>query len=238
MSAAVARGLLQVRLLLSTFTPYSRGLELQDALAEAVARRATPDQLLLVQHAPVYTIGKRGSSRDFRSTPDQIRDLGAIIHSSPRGGEVTFHGPGQLVAYPIVHLRDRQLGARAYVESLEDALIDSLREYGIKARGRVPGGTGVWVGDRKIAAVGVRISRGVASHGIALNVCTDLSWFRHIVPCGFRDKGVTSIAAELGQANVGVEEAAAVFTEALGRRLLYGTLESVGEAIPAVVGAI
>lgn len=86
------------------------------------------------QHSPVYTIGKRGSSRDFRSTPDQIRDLGAIIHSSPRGGEVTFHGPGQLVAYPIVHLRDRQLGARAYVESLEDALIDSLREYGIEAR--------------------------------------------------------------------------------------------------------
>lgn len=120
------------------------------------------------------------------------------IETIPRGGETTYHGPGQLVAYPIVDLRNRSLGARAYVEGLEDALVATVGAFGVQARGRVPGRTGVWVGSRKVAAIGVKISQGVTSHGIALNVDLDLEPFKWIVPCGVPDDDVvTSLAREL-----------------------------------------
>ena len=117
--------------------------------------------------------------------------------SIPRGGETTFHGPGQLVAYPILALRPLGIGARAYVEALEDSMVAVAGAYGVAAHGRVPGRTGVWVGERKLGAVGVRISGGVTTHGLALNVDTDLSAFDAIVPCGAPDKSVTSLAAEV-----------------------------------------
>ncbi|PRW44247.1 Octanoyltransferase [Chlorella sorokiniana] len=160
-------------------------------------RDEIPDTLLQLEHSPVYTIGKRGSAADFRTAADALAAHGAEIVTIPRGGETTYHGPGQLVVYPIVSLRLLGVGARAYVEGLEDVLVRTLGRYGIAARGRVPGKTGVWVGERKIGAIGVRISQGVTSHGVALNVSTDLSAFQHIVPCGTPDKEVTSIHRQL-----------------------------------------
>ncbi|EFJ43580.1 hypothetical protein VOLCADRAFT_65732 [Volvox carteri f. nagariensis] len=188
---------LRVINLASSLTPYLTGIKLQDSVAEERRQGLVGDTLILLQHYPVYTLGKRGKESDFRTSRKEIEATGAEICSVPRGGEVTFHGPGQLVAYPIVGVRQAGLGARAYVEGLEDSIIDCLAKYGITARGRVPGATGVWVAERKIAAIGVRISQGVSSHGLALNVDTDLSYFHHIVPCGIADKEVTSIRKEL-----------------------------------------
>lgn len=149
---------------------------------------------------------------------------GAEVAHIPRGGETTYHGPGQLVAYPILDLRRYGLGARAYVESLEDSMIAVAGAFGVAARGRIPGRTGVWVGERKLGAVGVRISRGVSSHGLALNVDTDLSAFAHIVPCGAPDKVATSLACEVfgmrskGRRDLGLATAAEMLTRALARR--------------------
>jgi lipoyl(octanoyl) transferase len=138
----------------------------------------------------VYTVGKRCTTHNLIAGPEALRALGAELHVTQRGGDVTFHGPGQLVGYPIVHVRRLGCGARAYVEGLEDALCAAAADFGVAAVGRMPGAPGVWVagGERKLGAVGVRISSGVASHGFALNVSTDLSYFRHIVPCGIKDK--------------------------------------------------
>lgn len=137
----------------------------------------------------MFTVGKRGTVHNVLSSASALRALGAEAHSAPRGGDATFHGPGQLVAYPVVRLRRLGVGARAYVEGLEDAVAAAARAFGVPtAAGRVPGAPGVWVADRKLAAVGVRISGGVATHGAALNVSTDLSWFNHVVPCGIVGK--------------------------------------------------
>ena len=150
------------------------------------------DSLWLLEHEPVLTLGKSTRDGHVRVGEDELAARGVAVHRSSRGGDVTFHGPGQLVGYPIVSLRERGWGARCYVDTLEEALIRTVAEYAIPAE-RVSGRTGVWVGGEKIAAIGVRISRGVTSHGFALNVNPDLSFFDLIVPCGIPDAGVTSI---------------------------------------------
>ncbi|KAF6252536.1 lipoyl transferase [Scenedesmus sp. NREL 46B-D3] len=180
---------------------YLPSVELQVLLEQHRKEATVGDTLLVLQHAPVFTIGKRGSTQDFHTNPEELRRTGFEVHTVPRGGETTYHGPGQLVAYPIVNLRQLGLGARAFVEGLEDAMVQTAGCFGIQARGRVPGKTGVWVGERKLGAVGVRISNGISSHGVALNVTTDVSHYRHIVPCGTPDKEVTSIQREL-QTNI------------------------------------
>lgn len=152
-----------------------------------------------------------------------MRACGAEVQVVPRGGETTYHGPGQLVAYPLLALRGRGLGARAYVEALEDAMVAVAGAYGVAARGRVPGRTGVWVGERKLGAVGVRISHGTTSHGLALNVDTDLAAFDPIVPCGAPDKAATSLAAEVRAASpLGLAAPAALLVAALTRGLHGG----------------
>lgn len=157
-----------------------------------------------------------------------MRARGVHVEAIPRGGETTYHGPGQLVAYPILALRGLGLGARAYVEALEDAMVAAAGAYGVAARGRVPGRTGVWVGDRKLGAVGVRISRGATSHGLALNVDTDLAAFDAIVPCGAPDRAATSLAAEVGApAPLGLAAPGTALTEALARELRSGAVERV-----------
>lgn len=158
--------------------------------------------------------------------PQAVRDHGIPVVTIPRGGETTYHGPGQLVAYPILSLRGLSLGARAYVETLEDTIIAVAGAYGVAARGRVPGRTGVWVGERKLGAVGVRISYGTTSHGLALNVDTDLSAFDAIVPCGAPDKTVTSLAAQVGaKAPLGLTAPGALLTDALARKIRSGGVE-------------
>jgi lipoyl(octanoyl) transferase len=178
--------------------PYLPTWELQDELAQQRRERRIGDRLLLLEHFPVYTIGRGGDESNLLAGSERLRELGAEFVRIDRGGDITFHGPGQIVAYPIVELRD-PLDLRRYVRALEGAIIDTAARFGVAA-GRVEGLTGVWVdGERKLAAIGVRVRRGVTTHGLALNVNTELRWFDEMIPCGIRDKEVTSLARELGR---------------------------------------
>jgi lipoyl(octanoyl) transferase len=179
--------------------PYSATWALQNELAERRRRREIGDRVLLLEHEPVYTIGRGGDERNLLATPERLASLGAELVRIDRGGDITFHGPGQLVAYPIVELRD-SLDLRRYVRALEAAIIATAASVGVEAD-RVEGRPGVWVdGARKLAAIGVRVRRGVTTHGLALNVSTDLAWFAEMIPCGLPDIEVTSLGRELGQA--------------------------------------
>jgi len=169
--------------------------ELQDELAHQRRARRIGDRLLLLEHFPVYTIGRGGNEANMLAGPERLRAIGAELIRIDRGGDITFHGPGQIVAYPIVELRD-PLDLRRYVRILEAAIIDSAAAFGVDAE-RLAGLPGIWVeGRRKLAAIGVRVKRGVTTHGLALNVNTDLRWFDEMIPCGIPNKGVTSLARE------------------------------------------
>jgi lipoyl(octanoyl) transferase len=195
--------------------PYEDALALQQDLVEARRRGEIPDTLLLLEHPHVITLGVR--VRHDRShvvaTPEQLAARGVTVHESGRGGDVTYHGPGQLVGYPIFDLAPDRRDLHRYVRDLEEALIRAVARFGIRAV-RVEGLTGVWVGAEKVAAIGVRISRWITSHGFALNVSVDLDYFGLIVPCGIRDRGVTSMSRLLGR-DVTVAEAAGPVAEAL-----------------------
>ena len=194
---------------------YRPAWELQDELAEQRRQRRIGDRLLLVEHFPVYTIGRGGDERNLLAGPQRLRQIGAEFVRVDRGGDITFHGPGQLVAYPIVELRD-PLELRRYARSLEAAIIDTAAAFGVAAH-RIDRLTGVWVeGQRKLAAIGVRVRRGVTTHGLALNVNTDLRWFAEMIPCGILDKEVTSLARELGHA-VNMAEVEDRLADALAR---------------------
>jgi lipoyl(octanoyl) transferase len=175
--------------------PYAESLELQRRLVEERKADRTGDVLLLVEHPHVLTLGVRtGGGRRHILVPDErLTSLGIDVFEAGRGGDVTYHGPGQLVGYPIIDLKPDRCDVHRYVRDLEDVLIRTVADFGIAAA-RVDGLTGVWAGDDKLAAIGVRISRWVTSHGFALNVTTDLDYFRLIVPCGIGDRGVTSMA--------------------------------------------
>ena len=177
---------------------YEPTWQLQDELAAQRRERRIGDLLLLLEHFPVYTLGRGGDPANLLAGPARLRELGAEFVRIDRGGDITFHGPGQLVAYPIVELRD-PLDLRRYVRTLEAAVIATAAAFGVEG-GRLDGATGVWVeGRRKLAAIGVRVRRGVTTHGLALNVNTDLRWFAEMIPCGIPDKEVTSLSAELGR---------------------------------------
>jgi len=174
-------------------TDYGAALELQRQLVAERQQGLIPDQLLLLEHPHVITMGRNGKAGNVLASAEVLSRAGVSFYPTDRGGDVTYHGPGQLVGYPIVDLREWQRDVGAYVRAVEQAVIDTLADYGISA-GRIPKLTGVWVNDSKIAAIGVHISRWVTSHGFALNVSTDLSYFQYIVPCGLT-KPVTSMAA-------------------------------------------
>jgi lipoyl(octanoyl) transferase len=173
---------------------YGDAFALQQQLVAERKQSLIPDQFLVVEHPHVLTIGRNGHLENLLVSEDVLRARGVEFCETDRGGDITYHGPGQVVGYPILDLREWKRDVVAYVRGLEQALMDALAEFGI-AGGRVAGATGVWVEDRKIAAIGVHLSRWVTSHGFALNVDTDLSFFRLIVPCGLT-KPVTSMAAE------------------------------------------
>lgn len=183
---------------------YDEALALQRALVEDRKAGRIPDTLLLLEHPHVLTLGVRGGGRaHIVATPERLRELGVEVFETGRGGDVTYHGPGQLVGYPILDLRPDRQDVHRYVRDVEEVLIRAVAEFGIAA-GRLKGFTGAWVshpsrGLEKIAAIGVRISRWVTSHGFALNVNTDLDFFRLIIPCGIADRGVTSIQALTGR---------------------------------------
>ncbi len=178
--------------------PYARAWDLQRELVRLRKNDATPDTLLLLEHPPVYTVGRAAKdASNLGAGEEYLKSLGAEVFWSDRGGDATFHGPGQLVGYPILRLKE--LDTHKYLRDLEELVILVLSEYGLEA-GRHPEYTGVWVGGDKIAAIGVKFSSGrITSHGFALNVKTDLSWFDWITPCGIKEYGVTSLARELGE---------------------------------------
>jgi lipoyl(octanoyl) transferase len=183
---------------------YEAGLELQSALVEERRAGTIDDTLLLLEHPPVITVGvkSRGQRGNIVASPADLEREHVVVHETGRGGDVTYHGPGQLVGYPIFDLNPDRRDVHEYVRNLEEALIRAIAVFGITGR-RITGLTGVWVGEAgreaKIAAIGVRISRWITSHGFALNVATNLDHFKWIVPCGIADRGVTSIDLVTGQ---------------------------------------
>jgi len=177
--------------------PYAPTFALQQALAARRAAGDIPDTILLLEHEPVYTLGRRATEAEVLLDADALSARGIAVEHTDRGGRVTYHGPGQLVGYPIVDL-GRTNDLVGYVRALERALIATAASYDVEA-GTVEGLTGVWVGDAKLAAIGVHVSRGITTHGFAMNVTTDLDAFNGIVPCGIVDKGVTSLSALIGE---------------------------------------
>jgi lipoyl(octanoyl) transferase len=179
---------------------YQEALDLQRELVEQRKRGDIPDQLLLLEHPDVITLGvkTRSDRSHVLETEEALAEKGVQLFETGRGGDVTYHGPGQLVGYPILDLKPDRCDVHRYVRDLEEVLIQTVAAFGIRA-GRIEGLTGIWVDDEKLAAIGVRISRWVTSHGFALNVSTDLSRFGLIVPCGITGKGVTSMQRLLGQ---------------------------------------
>jgi len=184
---------------------YGEALELQRTLVEARRSGKIGDTLLLLEHPPVITLGarSRGARTNVVASGDALQAAGVAVHETGRGGDVTYHGPGQLVGYPILDLRPDRQDVHQYVRDLEEVLIRAIARFGVEGV-RVPGLSGVWVGaegrEAKVAAIGVRISRWITSHGFALNVTTDLTHFQLIVPCGIADRGVTSLEHLTGHA--------------------------------------
>jgi lipoyl(octanoyl) transferase len=189
--------------------PYREGVELQERLREQVIAGELGETLLLLEHPPVYTLGRRSEGGDLPLGEEWCRAQGIDVVRTERGGKLTYHGPGQLVGYPIVRVAD----VRAYVATMEDAIVSALGDVGVPARGRSGEGpqyTGVWVGERKIASIGVHLSRGVSMHGFAINVDNDLAPFSWVVACGLPDVAMTSLAAE------GVDEGIRCFRKRVG----------------------
>lgn len=209
---------------------YGECWELQRSLFDALCKKkldksvASDDScgtILIVEHPAVYTLGKSGNEGNMLCTEERLKSLGAEFYHIDRGGDITFHGPGQLVCYPIIDLDAIGLGIRRYIDALEQSVINLAAEYGIEAH-RSEGASGVWItqGSRltKLCAVGVRASHGVTMHGLAMNVCTDLNWFHLINPCGFTDRGVCSLTTLTGR-EVTMEEVKPKFINHLTKNL-------------------
>ena len=211
---------------------YGAAWDYQREVARKRALGEIPDTLLLLEHPPVYTTGRRGAGANLR-LPETM--LGAPLVETDRGGDITFHGPGQLIAYPIIDLREAGLSVVSYVRGLEETIVRTLRTYGVEGATEC-GLTGVWVGDDKIAAIGVRVGKPagaaggwVTGHGLALNVDVDLAWFERIVPCGIAGRGVTSIEALTGSApllTAVAERLALAFGEVSGREMTIAAVPS------------
>ena len=223
--------------------PYRDAWALQRRLAAARAADAIGDVLLLLEHPPVYTMGRGGSAEHVPGGSARLVELGAEYVDVDRGGSVTFHGPGQLVAYPILKLAsvfplraDPGLGdVLAHLRALEEALIVTVAGHGVLGARRPPY-TGVWVGEEKLAAIGVKLAGGVTTHGAALNVTTDLDWFGEVVPCGISGAGVTSLGALGVSPAPGLEELGVALAEALAAVTGRASVP-VGDATRALLGA-
>lgn len=197
--------------------PYADGLTLQNERAEAVRKNGSGGTLLLLEHPPVLTDGRFGKGGNFVASEDEIKRRGVEVHRTGRGGDVTFHGPGQLVSYPVISLREFGLGARAYVRALEETIIRTLRDFDVESARR-EGYPGVWTSGGKIASIGVAVRGGVTMHGSALNVNTDLSYFSLIVPCGISGVTVTSMQEILGK-RLDVKDVAMSYAQNFGEVL-------------------
>jgi lipoyl(octanoyl) transferase len=177
---------------------YKDGLRLQEQAVERLRSAEGQEQLFLLEHPHVFTLGRGADSRNILAGADLLSKNSIEVHETGRGGDVTYHGPGQIVGYPIISLKPDRCDVHRYVRDVEEVLVRTVADFGV-AGNRIAGLTGVWVGEEKIGAIGVRIARWITSHGFALNVNTDLSYFSLIVPCGIPDKGVTSLSRLLGR---------------------------------------
>jgi len=201
---------------------YADGLELQARLVAERQQQSIPDTLLLLEHEPVITLGRNARRENLLFPDEELRRRGLDVFETGRGGDVTYHGPGQVVGYPILDLSPDRRDVHRYVRDLEEVMIRTCRDYGIEAS-RVSGLTGTWVGPDKIGAIGVRIARWVTSHGFAFNVGTDLAPFALIVPCGIRERGVTSLERLLGRPVPlvqAMDRLAAHFASVFGREIV------------------
>ncbi len=213
---------------------YDDGLRLQEERVEAVKRGDAHDALFLLEHDPVITLGRNAKSENIVTPPETLAEMGIQVADCGRGGDVTYHGPGQLVGYPILNLAPDRKDVGKYVRNLEEAIIRTLADYGIEG-GRIKGLTGVWVGQEKVAAIGVRISRWVTSHGFALNIDPDLEHFRTIIPCGIRTHGVTSMRRLMDDPPA-LPEAAGRFAAHFGELFGRAPVWSADEAEAATTG--
>jgi len=200
MSAAISGDVRQLEVRRLGLIGYQAALALQRELVEERRANRVPDLLLLLQHPPVITLGVRSeiARANVVATSERLAELGVEVHETGRGGDVTYHGHGQIVGYPILDLRPDRCDVHRYVRDLEEVMIRACSDYGISAT-RIAGLTGTWVGAEKIGAIGIRISRWITSHGFAFNVGTDLDHFKLIVPCGISDRGVTSLEQLTGR---------------------------------------
>ena len=171
---------------------YKNAMEIQYKIHKLISCKKLPNVLLTMEHPHTITIGKTGSNQDLKASTKTISDSGVKIVKTNRGGKATYHGPGQLITYPIINLRDLRLGPQKYIFKIEETIINTLKDFEVDAN-RSVGKPGVWVGNSKIAAVGVKISEGISSHGFSINLNTNLSYFNFIIPCGISDKSVCSL---------------------------------------------
>ena len=197
---------------------YKEAWDLQKKIFELRRGNQIPDTFFMLQHPHTYTLGKVADKSNLLSSEEQLKDAGVSVYEIDRGGDITYHGPGQIVGYPIISLSGWKEDTHLYLRSLEEIIIQTLSSYGIES-GRNPKYTGVWIGDRKIAAIGIKVSRWITMHGFAFNINTDLSFFNGIIPCGIKEKEVTSLQKELGR-EIDIDEVKNIliekFTEVFG----------------------
>ena len=218
--------------------PYARALELQRAVARArISGEIAQDVLLLLEHPPVVTLGRSSKAQNLVASPALLAARGVELFEVERGGDITFHGPGQLVGYPIVNLRGHKQDLHWYLRRVEEVLIRALDQIGIAAQ-RSDGRTGVWTGDRKIASIGVHARDWVTWHGFALNVSTDLSFFDLMVPCGLAGVTMTSVARELGMAAPSFEAVAESVVAAFGTVFALASTSSQAETLDAILSEL
>ncbi len=218
--------------------PYARGLELQRAIARArIGGEIEHDVLILLEHPPVVTLGRSAKAQNLTASPALLAARGVELFEAERGGDVTFHGPGQLVGYPIVNLRGHKQDLHWYLRQVEAVLMDALATIGIEAQ-RSEGRTGVWTHNRKIASIGVHARDWVTWHGFALNVSTDLSYFDLMVPCGLHGVTMTSVAKELGSAAPSLAEVAEAVTTSFGAAFALAGTPSAPEILRELVAAL
>mgnify|MGYP005848816317 CR=1 FL=1 len=213
---------------------YTSAWELQRRLVQQRREGTIPDTLLLLEHIPpVITLGRATQREHLLVTREQLQGLGIQLVETDRGGDITYHGPGQLVGYPILDLREHGRDVHRYLRRLEEAIIQALRHFGIEAH-RKEGLTGVWVGEGKVAAIGIKVSHWMTMHGFALNICPNLSHFDLIVPCGIHDKGVTSLQNLLGQ-EVTLQEVVPVVVNSFANVFNLQPVEAPAPSLPVLL---